>query len=161
MDLKKAKLLDRILLKFAGNATIKWNDLRDGHWDDIASYHVCENNINFLVGDGMIKRESAILALSLTDKGLAVMTDIPNLGYAKKTKKEIFDACVKYVAIATFFILIYNTFLKKSNDYLQRKENHQGIDTLQPRQDNKLHDSTSRLPLDTVDQIHITDTIQQ
>ena len=118
MTIDKAKLLDSILLKFTGNVTIKWSDLQQGIWDDIASYHVCENNINFLVGDQMLKRDTQLETLSMTDKGFATMTDLENLGYVKKATKEKRDDFIKYglacITVATFIILCFKTF--KNND---------------------------------------------
>jgi hypothetical protein len=118
MTIDKAKLLDKILLKFIGNITIKWSDLQQGIWDDIASYHVCENNINFLVGDQMLKRDNELQTLCMTDKGFSTMTDLKNLGYVTKAKKERRDDFIKYglacITVATFIILCFKTF--KPND---------------------------------------------
>ena len=115
MTIDKAKILDSILLKFVGNATIFWKDLQQGIWDDIASYHVCENNINFLVGDDMLKRDTVLESLSMTNKGFATMTDLDNLGYVKKATKERQETFLKYglafVTVSTFVILCLKTFI--------------------------------------------------
>ena len=114
MTIDKATLLDKILLKFRGNITVKWSDLQTGLWDDIATYHVCENNINFLVGDGMLKRDTVLHLLSMTDKGFATMTDLDNLGYVTKAKKERNETMIKYIGfcigVATFILLFFRTF---------------------------------------------------
>ena len=115
MTTDKAKILDKILLKFNGNITVNWTDLQSNIWDDIASYNICENNINFLVGDQMLKRDTQLQTLSLTDKGFAVMTDINDLGYFKIAKKEKRETIFKYlsyfIGIATFVILFLKTFI--------------------------------------------------
>jgi hypothetical protein len=115
MNRKKAKLLDKILLKFIGNKSVKWSDLQQGIWNDIESYHVCENNINFLIGDQMLERNHILQTLSLTDKGFATMTDLENLGYVKKAIRERNEILLKYflafITIATFIILCLKTFI--------------------------------------------------
>jgi hypothetical protein len=115
MNIEKAKLLDQILLKFAGNITIKWSDLQQGIWNDIATYHVCENNITFLIGEGQLKRDTELRTLSMTDKGFATMTDLKNLGYAKqsytKRQEKTLRNVLACVTIATFVILCLRTFI--------------------------------------------------
>ena len=115
MTIDKAKLLDKILLKFDGNVTVKWSDLQQGMWDDIASYHICENNINFLVGEQMLKRDNELQTLCMTDKGFAIMTDLNNLGYVKKAIKERQEKLLKIglacITVATFVILCLKTFI--------------------------------------------------
>ena len=139
MNIDKAKLLDKILLKFTGNITVKWSDLQQGIWDDVASYHVCENNINFLVGEDMLKRDNEIQTLCMTDKGFATMTDLENLGYVKKANKERRDDFVKYglacITVATFIILCFKTF-KPTDDK-----------------------SNSTTPTTTQDSVHIQDKV--
>jgi hypothetical protein len=115
MIIDKAILLDKILQKFAGNITVKWSDLQTGLWDDIATYDDCEKNINFLVGDGMLKRNTNPDSLSTTDKGFATMTDLENLGYVVKAKKERRETIIKYIGfgigVATFILLCFKTFI--------------------------------------------------
>lgn len=115
MNIEKAKILDDILQRFSGNATISWESLREEFKDDMNKYYVLENNINFLVGDGMLKRDTTLHTLCMTDKGFATMTDPKNLGYLVKAKKERIESRVKYIAfsvtIATFLILLYNNFI--------------------------------------------------
>ena len=152
MNIDKAKLLDKILLKFTGNVTVKWSDLQQGIWDDIASYHVCENNINFLVGDQMLKRDNDLQTLCMTDKGFATMTDLENLGYVTKAKKESRDDFIKYglacVTVATFIILCFKT-LKPNDD----KSNLTTPTTIQDsvnNQDKAKHGETVSLAADSV-----------
>ncbi len=115
MDIEKAKILDDILQRFSGNVTISWESLREEFKADMNKYYVLENNINFLVGDGMLKRDTTSHTLCMTDKGFATMTDPKNLGYLIKAKKERNESRVKYIAfsvtIATFLILLYNNFI--------------------------------------------------
>lgn len=83
----KAQILDGILLTFKGDKTITWDQMRAGACKKVHSdYFVIENNINFLVGEGMIRREVGITALTLTDKGYGTMTEIDNLGYVASLK---------------------------------------------------------------------------
>lgn len=113
--LKRAKTLDQILLKFRGNITVKWSDLQAGNWNDVAPYYVCENYINYLISDNMLRRDTALNSLSLTEKGLATMTDLRSLGYVKKSREEFLNDTVRYftalLAAATFCILVYNNFI--------------------------------------------------
>lgn len=115
MDIAKAKILDDILQRFSGNVTISWESLREEFKHDMNKYYILENNINFLVGDGMLKRDTTLHTLCMTDKGFATMTDPKNLGYLVKAKKERIESRVKYIAffvtIATFLILLYNNFI--------------------------------------------------
>jgi hypothetical protein len=152
MDLKKAKLLDKILLKFWGNKTLKWSDIQNGAWSDIAIYDDCEKNINFLVGDSMLKRDTTLHTLWTTDKGFATMTDLKNLGYVTKVKKERLDNGIKYLAfglaIATFLILFYNNFIKPK---LAEKPIPAPRSTeVAPKEDVQTTDSISKQPRDTV-----------
>jgi len=121
MDIIKAKLLDNILLKFKGNISVYWADLHGDKktFKDIhENYSIVENNINFLVGDGKLKRNNIDNNeyLTLTDTGFATMTDLNNLGYVTKTKTEIKERRIKYIGfgivIATFIVLIFSTFLR-------------------------------------------------
>jgi hypothetical protein len=152
MELKKARLLDNILLKFWGNVTLTWADIQNGAWNDIATYDDCENNINFLVGDGMLKRDTTLHTLVTTDKGFATMTDLKNLGYVTKAKKERLDNSIKYLAfglaIGTFFILVYNNFVKRSST--DKSFSNERLNDAKPTGEVKLADSISRQPLDTV-----------
>lgn len=152
MNLDKAKLLDKILLKFAGNATVKWIDLQQGIWDDIASYHVCENNINFLVGDGMLKRDDDIHTLRTTDKGFATMTDLENLGYVTMANKERRSDFIKYgtacITVATFIILCFKTF--KPNDYKDNLSTPATMPDSVSSQDKVKHGETVSLAADSV-----------
>lgn len=123
MNLEKAKILDAILLKFTGNITITWHQLQQGLCNDIETYHVIENNINYLVGDGQLERDVAqAFSLSMTDKGFATMTDLANLGYVTAAKKERNNrrwAIVGGVLTGlTFIILVYTTWFqgKQSNN---------------------------------------------
>lgn len=115
MDIEKAKILDGILQRFSGNVTISWESLREEFKDDMNTYYILEKNINFLVGDGMLKRDTTLHTLCMTDKGFATMTDPKNLGYLVKTKRERTESRVKYIAfsvtIATFLILLYNNLI--------------------------------------------------
>jgi hypothetical protein len=115
MDIEKAKILDGILQKFSGNVTISWESLREEFKNDMNKYYILENNINFLVSDGMLKRDTILHTLCMTDKGFATMTDPKNLGYLVKAKKERTESRVKYIAfsltISTFLILLYNNLI--------------------------------------------------
>jgi hypothetical protein len=152
MNIDKAKLLDKILLKFTGNVTIKWSDLQQGIWDDIASYHVCENNINFLVGDDMLKRDNELQTLCMTDKGFATMTDLENLGYVTKANKEKRDNILKYglacITLATFIILCFKTF--KPNDEKSNLSTPTTIQDSAGSQDKVKHGETVSLAADSV-----------
>ena len=152
MNIDKAKLLDKILLKFTGNITVKWSDLQQGVWDNIASYHVCENNINFLVGDDMLKRDNELQTLSMTDKGFATMTDLKNLGYVTKANKENRDNILKYglacITLATFIILCFKTF--KPNDGKSNSETPTTIQDSANTQDKVKYGETVNLAVDSV-----------
>ncbi len=110
MKLQKARFLDALLLKFRGNLTITWQEFQNGLCDDIASYYIIENNINFLVGDAMLKRDEVRRSLSLTDKGFATMTDLRSLGYVTKTSKEIWQLGLQIllavVSVVTFVLVV-------------------------------------------------------
>ena len=94
MDLEKAKLSDAILLKFRGNITVSWDEIKEGAFNAVHSdYYVIENRIKFLLGENVLKQETKIgvkiyLMLSMTDKGWAIMTDMGNAGYVAKAIKE-------------------------------------------------------------------------
>ncbi|RNI35615.1 hypothetical protein EFY79_11635 [Hanamia caeni] len=152
MKIDKAILLDKILLKFTGNVTIKWSDLQQGIWDDIASYHVCENNINFLVGQGMLRRNNELQTLCMTDAGFATMTDLVNLGYVTKAKKERRDDFIKYglacVTVATFIILCFKTF--NPNDDKSNLSTPTTIQDSADNQDKVKHGGTVNLAADSV-----------
>jgi hypothetical protein len=131
MDIEKAKILDNILKRFSGNITVSWASLREEFKDDMNKYYILENNINFLVGDGILKRDNTLHTLSMTDKGFATMTDPGNLGYYVKAKKERNESRIKYAAffitIATFLILLYNNFIhskstSSSSTPIEKKE---------------------------------------
>lgn len=119
MDIEKAKILDDILKRFSGNVTISWESLRVEFKDDMNKYFILENNLNFLVGDGMLKRDNALHTLCMTDKGFATMTDPESLGYYVKAKKERNESRIKYAAFfittATFLILLYNNFINSKS----------------------------------------------
>jgi len=135
MNLEKAKILDAILLKFTGNITITWNQLQQGAFNEIATYHVVENNINYLVGDGQLERDvTQAFSLSMTNKGFATMTDLPNLGYvtlAKKEKKKTIWAFISGgIVIATFLILVYDKwFNPKQTNADHQNSNFSGQDS--------------------------------
>jgi hypothetical protein len=120
MNIQKAKILDAILLKFVGNRTFTWTQLQNGAFGDIGNYHLIENNINFLIGEGHLRRnEIEPQSLTLTDKGFATMTDLPNLGYVVSAKKErrknAFKALSGIILVASFGILIYDTWFHAEN----------------------------------------------
>lgn len=138
MNLEKAKILDAILLKFTGNKTITWHEIKEGAFIDIETYYVIENNINFLVGDGQLERDSVqAFSLSMTDKGFATMTDLPNLGYVTTAKKERnirrWANISGVIVILTFLILIYDTWFNKQKPIPAQTE------TTQPA--NRLHET--------------------
>lgn len=120
MTLDKARLLDNILLKFKGNISVYWANLHGDkkQFSDIhIDYFIIENNINYLVGDGKLKRNDIgnNEYLTLTDTGFATMTDLDNLGYVTKAKKDKRETIIKYIgfiiAIATFVLLCFRTFI--------------------------------------------------
>lgn len=120
MTLYKSKILDNILLKFKGNISVYWADLHGDKkiFSDIhQDYYIVENNINFLVGDGKLKRNNINNNeyLTLTDTGFATMTDLENLGYVTKARKGRRETKIKYIgfvlAIATFILLCFRTFI--------------------------------------------------
>jgi len=144
MNLEKAKILDAILLKFTGNITITWYQLEQGAFNDIATYHVVENNINYLVGDGQLERDVAQpFSLSMTDKGFATMTDLPNLGYVtiakKEKKKNIWTFISGGIVVATFLILVYDTWFNSK----QTNTDHQN--SISWSQDSSLLNSWNKL----------------
>jgi hypothetical protein len=116
MTLYKSKILDNILLKFKCNISVYWADLHGDKkiFSDIhQDYYIVENNINFLVGDGKLKRNNIDNNeyLTLTDTGFATMTDLENLGYVTKPRKDRRETRIKYIgfvlAIATFILLCF------------------------------------------------------
>ena len=162
MKTDKAKMLDDILKRFSGNITITWDSLREEFKDDMDKYYILENNINFLVGDGILKRDTTLHTLCMTDKGFATMTDPENLGYVPKAKKETRDNRIKNIAfvitIATFLVLCYNfckTNFNSKNESVTPKtfqENIQGLKLTQ----NKSLDSIGYIKNDTVRQTQPT-----
>jgi hypothetical protein len=133
---RKAALCDAILLKFDGNQTFYWRDLHGDPklFNDIISdsdcdteptpdnkYFVIEPLLNFLVADGMLRRKDQNIeghqSLCLSDKGYSSMKDLKNLGYVTLAKKKrlnfIWIRVSGGIVIATFLILIYNTWGKK------------------------------------------------
>jgi len=112
MTIEKAKILDDILTRFKGNVRVKWSDLQN-ELGNTREYYVTENNIKYLLGEGLLKENEFDKDLALTDKGFAVYTDLTTLGYVKKAKDESRDKKIKYtgfgIVILTFLILIFNT----------------------------------------------------
>ncbi len=156
MKLKKAKILDLILLKFHPNREILWNEIHRGDFGDIAQHDLIVNNVNFLISDGLIARDvGSAFSLSLTDKGYAVMTDIKDLGYEKKSKadrrKNAWQMIVGFITLATFVILLLKTCIDAkinlhSSNSTTNKTNLPNvpilkIDTINPN-NNPLHNST-------------------
>jgi hypothetical protein len=133
---RKAELCDAILLKFNGNKTIYWRDLHGDPklFNDIIldsdcdkeptpdnKYFVIEPLLNFLVADGILRRKDQDIegeqSLCLSDKGYSTMKDLKILGYVtlakKERKKSIWTKVSGGIVVATFLILIYNTWGKK------------------------------------------------
>lgn len=123
MKPEKAIILDNILKRFKGNETIFWSDLKKEFTDNTNGYYILENNIKYLLGEGILEKDEQKCSIRLSDKGFATYTDLDSLGYVAITKKEKFDARIKYsaffITIATFLILCYNfskTFTNQTND---------------------------------------------
>ena len=119
MDIEKAKILDNILRRFNGNATVYWDKLQKEFKDKdgklTKEYFITENNIKYLLGDGVLQKDRQTTgdALCMTDKGFAIFADIDKLGYEVTFKKERKERRIRrivfYIGIATFIILIFNT----------------------------------------------------
>ncbi|MEJ5995232.1 hypothetical protein WG904_12460 [Pedobacter sp. Du54] len=79
-------------------------------------YFVYENNINRLLGDGMVKQIEGGY-ISLSNKGFAVMAEIETYGYTRIQKNANRENIIKYViycvTISTFLILLFRTFILK------------------------------------------------
>jgi hypothetical protein len=87
--MEKATICDSILRQFQGNGAIYWEKLREEFKANMHDYHVTENNINFLIADGMLKRNNSLECLNLTEKGFATLAEIDTLGYVAKENERI------------------------------------------------------------------------
>lgn len=151
MDLEKAKLSDAILLKFKGNKTISWDEVKEEAFNDIHSdYYVIENRIKFLLGENILKEQTTLgvkvyIMLSMTNKGWGVMTDIESEGYVAQVKIEIGSEKKRIrnyrIGIATLIVAALALILGCLQHYQSRLTN-------QDNQDNQtdLKDTTSSKP---------------
>jgi hypothetical protein len=174
---RKAELCDAVILKFEDDKSFFWNDLHghkksfndlildsdcDKGTDPDSKYYVVQPIINLLLEDGILKRmdeQTPRPYLSLTDKGNAIYPDIKHRGYATKYKKErnksIWVVISGIIIIATFLLLIYNTFF-----------NHKQIKVMPQKSDTATPQSSTRHEAileptkqsDTSDLSHGTDT---
>lgn len=112
----KSVILDDILRRFKGNETIYWKNLQDEFANNMNEYYIIENNINYLVGDGMLIRDKATESLTMTDMGFAVYTDIDNLGYVTKqkaAKKKFWNKAIGFnIMLLTFLLIVYTSFFQ-------------------------------------------------
>jgi hypothetical protein len=86
--MEKAIICDDILRRFKGNGALYWAKLRDEFKADEHTYFVTENNINYLIAQGMIKRNNSIECLNLTEKGFATLAEIDTLGYVTQENER-------------------------------------------------------------------------
>lgn len=87
--MEKAVICDNILRRFKGNGAVYWAKLRDEYKEDQQNYFITENNINFLIAHGMIKRNNSIECLNLTEKGFATLAEIDTLGYVTQENERL------------------------------------------------------------------------
>lgn len=117
--LRKAEICDAIIYSFLGNVAHTWNEIHTKeYYEKIDSnYYVVENMINFLVGEGQLKREMAnnVERIKLTDKGFGTLGDMENEGYATKLKitdrKERRDKNTFKAVIASIIVTIIMPFI--------------------------------------------------
>jgi len=159
MYLGKAKALDKVLLEFTGNVTIDWR--KETEFKTKREYHLWENNINVLIGEGLLRKDTQTYKLCMTEKGFGVMTDLKNFGYTGKAKSLLFEKIknivLLIVSVSTFLILLFklssedakavkedkiiledtlNTKPIKENVVLVKPENnHKSFDSLKTKSD--------------------------
>jgi hypothetical protein len=131
-----AELLDSILLRFTGNSSVKWADLREEFKTNMHQYHVTENNIKRLTSDGMLVDHKEIATLNLTDRGFATMVDISNSGYVVKEqerrkieKKERRAFVISVLGLSVACLSLGNTIFHKTPDVVVP-----GLDSVLERQ---------------------------
>lgn len=132
---RKAELCDAIILEFYGDKSFAWHQLHgaekkfnhlvkdsdcDKGTDADAKYFVLQPLINLLLEDGVLQRmlnNTPEAYVCLTDKGNAMLPYLNHRGYVTMYKKENKKNLWIYISggliIATFLILIYNTWIKQ------------------------------------------------
>jgi hypothetical protein len=122
----KASILDAILLKFQGDISIQHYMQINNQFKDIDNnYFVIENHLKFLEAENMLNCSSEGIR-KLSPRGWATMTDIKNLGYEKKAKKEKRVSIINTLTFIFSFvsvIILCQSFYR--DVFLQaNKENH-------------------------------------
>ena len=90
--MEKAVICDNILRRFQGNGAVRWEGLKKEFAHDMHQYHVVENNINYLIAEGMVRRHPSLEILHLTEKGFATLAEIDTLGYVAKENERLADS---------------------------------------------------------------------
>lgn len=138
---RKAELCDAIILEFYGDKSFTWHpqlhgpekklnhlvndsDCHNGT-DADAKYFVLQPLINLLLEDGVLQRmlnNTQEAYVCLTDKGNAMLPYLNHRGYVTMARKERRKTLWVYISgtlvVATFLILIYNTWGKKTNVHI-------------------------------------------
>ena len=120
---EKAEMLDSILKRFTGNETVRWSSLKEEFKDKMHHYYVTENNIKYLLGEGMLETPAGGSdKLRLSDKGFATLADIDILGYvAQVNDKESRDK-LESERYSTNFWLQIGKMSKANNKGRQNKK---------------------------------------
>jgi hypothetical protein len=90
--LEKAKLYDDILRKYQNSRVYQLQSIKIGAFKDISpDYEVIKSGFKFLQGDGMIEfdQNGSYPNFQILIKGLAILSDIDNIGYVVKEKEKI------------------------------------------------------------------------
>lgn len=129
MFFKKAKQRDAIIARFKGDKIpIYWNTLEEEFENKPEEFKVFKKNASYLEGFGFIEEVEYLdhnNGIQLDKKGIAVRSDIKELGFEKKAITEFLRSLIGgatfIITVATFSVLVISPFDRGCNTSSETK----------------------------------------